>query len=440
MGRPLPKTTTQHLQAFGWLPGGNSAPLHLLRQTGTNSFIAQDPTGLTGTVTLAAAQNNPGDVVVLAYDAMGGSYAVLHATDTLLTVKAVNADIFPDGAQIHYSLTGTSTPDELWIDTDKTWNQQILSAPPMLDQGYAVATADTGEFFVVQNYETVSNCWIVDQNQNYTPLQTLPGAGNLDIFISKMNSSGSVTAGFAFNSSGKFTAVTWDTAGNATALPHPAGPEQHLFTGGCDASGNTVMAFGETQLVIYQAGAILYNIAAPNWVTNSNNFSYYSAFPSLDCTTVFASIYDGVSDTYSVGRWHAGTWTQLDSPLPGTLFAQGYADLTGERVLLWMDYNTWYQSDDGGISWQLWQMPFGNGWPYSMSDDGTTTGGAYDDYTNYFPWVQAWDNSAVRLPGIPGNTDTTLGEGNAISRNAIWIAGDGDDQFGNDVPIIWNLG
>ena len=435
MGRPLPKTTTQHLQAFGWLPEGNSLPLQLLRQTGTNSFLAQDPTGLTGTVTLATAVNNPGDVLVLAYDEYGGSYAVTHATDTLLTLVAINADIFPDGAQIHYNLTGVPEPDAVWIDNSHDYNQTVLAAPPSQDQGYATAVSDTGESFVVQEYQ---QAWLVDLQGNYTQLNPAAGATSPELYAYYMNTDGSITAGYSYDAGGYNTPTLWDTTGTATLLPHPGGTQYDLYTVGFSADASTLVAVsGNYYIIVYTNGAISDNIAPPSWVP-SNQFEYESTWCSVDCQSIWAGILH--NGTTTLGVWSAGSWTQITSyPYTNSPVTNGWSDGTGQRTIIEVNGGDYYlQTADGGATWTTWTQPFPNAVPAFMSTDATIVGRAEDDY-NYFPWVGGWDNTAQRLPGIAGNGDGYLGEVNAISRTGVWLAGDGDDQNENDLPIIWNL-
>jgi hypothetical protein len=439
MGRPTRNSTIKHLNTQAWVTGtGGADYCHVLRQASNTSFEVVSSTGVQGICYLATAITHPAQMLVLAWDNMGGSYAVMHLTNHAVKLEPLTGTIFPSGATVAYSLI-TATPDAVWLENDGNATLSIPVLPTVngIDphgNTYPVAVDNNGNALYIYYGTQTEYAWVFEDGSYAVLDQTgfdgiTPGSTGNGQFT---NAIGNFTVGPGYiSNTNTYTPLVWNQQGAYTVLP-TTGLSNQVIASGCSSNGSKIVGF---------------DINGPSIVTWSNHIQD-PAYPPIpgdisggiqavgitpDGNTILIAALDTNNNPRTL-TLRGNTYTEIP-PAPDYLYSiSANNDLS---VILynngsWVTYNQ-------GFSWH--QLPgLGDGYgAYAMDDSGSVIAGAAGDLNNRY-WPTYWQNGQlVQLAPIPGNELTASFQGfvNAISRNGVYLLGSSFDQTNTQVSVQW---
>ena len=245
MGRPTRNTTIKHLSIQAWIPDTmGSDYCHVLRQASKTSFEVVSSTGVQGVCSLSTAITQPGQMLVLAWDNLGGAYAVVHLTDNAVKLEPITGTVFPSGAIVAYSLIA-ETSDAVWLENDAAAPLTIPLLPTINNVSphgntFPIAVDNAGN--VLYEYNSSSFYAWVFTNGSYTVLDSTGTDGIIFVGGSRMTSAnGSVTVGTSYiNNTNAYVPLVYNQSGAYTLLP-TTGLSTEVVAFECSADGSRVV-------------------------------------------------------------------------------------------------------------------------------------------------------------------------------------------------------
>jgi hypothetical protein len=415
---------------------------HVLRQASNTSFEVVSSTGVQGVCSLSTAITQPGQMLVLAWDNLGGAYAVVHLTDNAVKLEPITGTVFPSGAIVAYSLINSSA-DAVWLENDAAAPLTIPDLPVVngIDprgDAYAYWVDNNGNAVVVYYGSPDQYAWVF-KDGSYAVLDQVGFDSITTLTLSQqpVSADGSVFVGSGYHNNGLLAPLVWNQQGVQTVLP-TQGLSNNVAALCCSSNGRRIVGFDvDNNAVVTWTNGVLDPAYPPIPGDISGGVQSINITPDGNTILIGAQ---AAGNHNRILTLRDGIYAEIPSAGPSTLTIYITVANNDLSVIAYSDSAKCWITYNRGVTWQ--QLPnLGGGYNYITGADDSGSiivGGVYD--SNGMFWAVYWqDGQLIRLAQIPGSEliNSYHGIVNAVSRNGVYLFGDSYNAAIEDLTVLW---